>query len=153
VSLAAGDGTTGTRLSHRGATTGLSRPLPGPYGFFPVGMPRLPPGPHDCNRRDPSWQHSYPHRHLMRTITAIPFESALHPLAFSKSTPNCSCSHLRSSFAASLHRARNPSTPSLCNPHCAVMAVPTTSGLFQTSEDRLNTHRIVAAQRFSSIHF
>jgi hypothetical protein len=31
------------------------------------------------------------------------------------------------------------------------MAVPTTSGLFPTSEDRLNTHRIVAAQRFSKM--
>ena len=40
VSSAAGNGTAGTRLPHRGARTGLSRPLPGSYGFFPVGMPR-----------------------------------------------------------------------------------------------------------------
>lgn len=46
------DGTVATRLPHQGGRTGLSRPLPGSYWFFPVGMPRLSTWAHDRNRRD-----------------------------------------------------------------------------------------------------
>ena len=153
VSPPAGDGTAATGLPHRGGRTGLSRPLPGSYWFFPVGMPCLPPRAHDRNRRDSSWQHSGHDRHLMRTIAAITVDSALHQLAFSKSTPKYSCSPLQSWFAASLHLATNQSKSFLGHPHYSALSASTTSAPFSTSGERFNTHRTVAAQRFSSIHF
>src|SRR4029077_12225797 len=153
VSSPAGDGTAATRLPHRGGRTGLSRPLPGSYWFFPVGMSCLSPWAHDRNRRDSSWHHSHKRRHLMRTITEITVDSALHQLAFSKSTPKYSCSHLRSRFTGSLHLAGNLSRSFFGHPDYSAISASTTSGLFPTADERFNTHRTVAAQRFSSIHF
>src|SRR5215469_10567817 len=153
VSSPAGDGTAGTELLHRHGRTGLSRPLPGSYWFFPVGMPRLSPWVHDRNRRDSTWQHSANHRHLMRTIAGTTVDSALNQLAFSKSTPKYSCSRLRSWFAGSLHLAGNQSKSFLGYPHYSAVSASTTSDPFSTSGKRFNTHRTVAAQRFSSIHF
>ena len=145
--------TAGARLSHRGGRSGLSRPLPGSYWFFPVGMPRLSPRAHDRNRRHSSWQHSGRHRHLMRTITGKTVDSALHQLAVSKSTPKYSCRCLRSCFTASLHLASDQSTSFLSHPRYSAISASTTSRLFPTSDERFNPHRTVAAQRFSSIHF
>ena len=87
VSSPAGDGTAATGLLHRADRTGLSRPLPGSYRFFPVGMLCLSPRAHDRNRGDSSSHRSHKHQHLMRTITAKNVNSALHQLAFSKLTP------------------------------------------------------------------
>jgi hypothetical protein len=74
-----------------------------------VGMPRLSPRAHDRNRRDSSWQHSGPHRHLVRTITGTTVDFALHQLAFGKSTPKYSRSRLPSWFTGSLHLAGSQS--------------------------------------------
>src|SRR5215469_15647685 len=153
VSSPAGDGTAGTELLHRHGRTGLSRPLPGSYWFFPVGMPRLSPWVHDRNRRDPTWQHSANHRHLMRTIAGLTLDSALHQLAFSKSKPMYSCSRLQSWFAALLHLGSNQSKSFLGHPNYSTLSASTTSAPFSPSGERFNTHRTVAAQRFSSIHF
>ena len=153
VSPPAGDGTAATGLPHRGGRTGLSRPLPGSYWFFPVGMPRLSLRAHDRNRRDSSWQHSDNHRHLMKNMTRKAVDSALHQLAFSKSTPKYSCSHLRSSFTGSLHLSDNHSKSFFGHSSCSAISVSTTSSLFPISDEQFNTHRTVAAQRFSSIHF
>ena len=141
------------RLLHRSGRTGLSRPLPGSYWFFPVGMPCLSPRAHDGNRRDSSSHHSHKHRHLMRTITGITVDSALHQLAFRKSTPKYSCSRLRSCFSGSLHLAANQSKSFFGHSDGSAIWASTTFGPFPTSDERLNTHRTVAAQRFSSIHF
>jgi hypothetical protein len=138
MSSPAGDATAGTRLPHPGGRTGLSRPLPGPYWFFPVGMPCLSPRAHDRDRGDSSWHHSDHHRHVMRSITGMAVDSALHQLAFSKSTPKCSCIRLRSRFRDSFHLPANQSTLSLGPLDCSVMSAATTFGLFPISEERFN---------------
>jgi hypothetical protein len=89
----------------------------------------------------------------MRTITGITADSALHPLAFSKSTPKCSCSRFRSSFIGSLHLPGNQLKSFLGHPDYSAISPPTTSRLFPISDERFNTHSTVDAQRFSSIHF
>jgi hypothetical protein len=116
-------------------------------------MPCLSPRAHDRNRGVSSWQHSDKHRHLMRTITGITVDSALHQLAFSRSTPKYSCSRLRSWFTGSFHLAANQSKPFFAHPDCSAISTSATSGLFPTPDEPFNTHRTVAAQRFSSIHF
>src|ERR1700746_3105591 len=153
LSSPAGDATAGTRLPHPGGRTGLSRPLPGPYWFFPVGMPCLSPRAHDRDRGDSSWHHSDHHRHVMRSITGMAVDSALHQLAFSKSTPKCSCSRLRSWFTGSLNLAGKQSKSFFGRSNCSATSASTTSSLFPIPDERFNTHRTVAAQRFSSIHF
>src|SRR5215469_4359417 len=151
VSPPAGDGTAATRLPQRGGKTGLSRPLPGSYWFFPLGMPCLPPRAHDRNRRDSSWHRSHKHRQLMTTISRIIVDSALHQLAFSRSTPKCSCSCRRSWFTGSLHLAGTQSKSFFAHPNSSAISASATTGLFPTPNEPLNTHRTVAAQRFSSI--
>jgi hypothetical protein len=89
----------------------------------------------------------------MRTIIETIVDSALQQLAFSKSTPSCSCRRLRSWFTASFHLAGNQSKLPLGHADCSVISASITFGLFPTYEERFNTHRTVAAQRFSSIHF
>jgi len=89
----------------------------------------------------------------MRTITGITVDSALHQLAFSKSMPKYSCSRLRSWFTGSLHLAVNQSKSFLGHTDYSAISASTTSRLFPTSDERFNTHRTVAAQQFSSIHF
>ena len=121
VSPPAGDGTAATGLPHRGGRTGLSRPLPGSYWFFPMGMPCLPPRAHDRNRRDSSWQHSGHDRHLMRT--ALTFNSALPELAFAKSASKCSLGSLLSSFTSSFRLSHPQPAPTFCPPHYSAIMV------------------------------
>ena len=85
----------------------------------------------------------------MRTITGITVDSALHQLAFSKSMRKYS----RSWFTGSLHLAGNQSKSFLGHTDYSASSASTTSRLFPTSDERFNTLRTVAAQRFTSIHF
>src|SRR5215469_2797963 len=121
VSSPAGNGTAATGLPHRGGRTGLSRPLPGSYWFFPVGMPCLPPRAHDRNRRDSSWQHSGHHRHLVRT--GLTFNSALPELAFAKLAAKCSLSTLPSSFTSSFRLSHPQSASTFCPLHYPAIIV------------------------------
>jgi hypothetical protein len=89
----------------------------------------------------------------MRTIARVTFDSALCELAFSKSTLKCSCTRLRYCFTSSFHLAGNQSKLSLGHRDREVMSASIAFRLFLTSQERFNTHRTVAAQRFSSIHF
>jgi hypothetical protein len=77
----------------------------------------------------------------------------LHQLAFSRSTPSYSCSRLRSGFTGSLHLAGKQSTSFFAHPDCSAISASATSGLFPTPDEPFHTHRTVASQRFSSIHF
>jgi hypothetical protein len=85
----------------------------------------------------------------MRTITGITVDFDLHQLAFSKSMPKYSCSR----FTGSLHLAFNQSKSFRGHTDYSAGSASTTSRLFPTSDERFNTHRTVAAQRFPSIHF
>jgi hypothetical protein len=89
----------------------------------------------------------------MRTIIETTVDSSLQQLAFSKSTPSCSCRRLRSWFTASFHLAGNQSKLSLGHADRSVISASITFGLFPTYEEPFNTHRTDAARRFSSIHF
>jgi hypothetical protein len=113
--------TAGTRLPQQRGRTEFSRPLPGSYWFFPLGMPCLPPRAHDPNRGDSSWQHSDHHRHLMRT--GLTFDSALPEIALAKSAPKCSLNSLLSSLRSSFCPCPPQSLPTFCPPHySAIMA-------------------------------
>src|SRR6516165_4536490 len=155
VSSSAGNDTARTRLLHRSGRAGLSRPLPGSYGFFPVGMPRLPPWAHDHNRRDSSWLHSDHHRHLMRT--RLTFDSALPELAFPKSAAKCSLSSLLSSITSSFRSSRPQSAPAFCPPHYSPIMVFSAFCflliLWCRSKTLKATRSPSAAQRFTSIDF
>jgi len=89
----------------------------------------------------------------MRTGIETTVASALQQLAFSKSTPSCSYTHL--DLGLPLHSTLPVINRklSLGHAHCSLISASITFGLFPTSQQRFNAHGTVAAQRFSSIHF